>query len=229
MSRPRIGITTSYENGVQSVDHHYVKAVEDAGGLPVILPVFGSQETSDMLSQMLDGLIITGGPGITRGLLDDLPEDLPPVDPLRDQSDTLIYNAFRSDERPVMGICYGMQFINAQTGGTIYGDLARHIQTSIQHSPKRGGKEHPIKLEVGSRLRDVMGREELMSNTYHIQSVATLGAGLKPAAYSPDGVVEAIESEGGKLLGLQFHPERMTDITAPLFSDFVERCRVAVH
>jgi putative glutamine amidotransferase len=156
-------------------------------------------------------------------MVGDLPDDLDPVDPVRAQSDQYIYNTFRNtDARPVMGICYGMQFINAQAGGKIYGDLARHVKTHIQHSPKRGGKEHPVSIEVGSHLRTLLG-SEVTANTYHIQSVASVGAGLRAVAHGPDGVVEAIESDDGRLMGLQFHPERMTHVTAPLFEHFVER------
>ncbi len=223
MTRPRIGITTSYNDGTQSIDHTYIQAVEAAGGLPVIVPMLETAAAAREFSALLDGLVMTGGPAITRGLIGDLPDDINPVDPVRDTADTLIYDTF-DDSRPVLGICYGMQFINAAAGGEIYGDLTQHVQTDIQHSPKRGGQDHPVAIQLGTRLHDLLGGE-ITANTYHLQSLASVGDGLKVTATSPDGVIEGIESEDGRLIGVQFHPERMTDVTAPLFADFVARCR----
>ena len=76
-SAPRIGITTSLEGERQTLDQGYTRAVVAAGGIPIIVPIIESQQTAQALADGLDGLIITGGPGITRGLIGDLPDDLP--------------------------------------------------------------------------------------------------------------------------------------------------------
>ena len=120
MSGARIGITTSLEGERQTLDIRYAQAVEAAGGIPIIVPIIASEANARALAAVLDGLIITGGPGITRGLIGDLPADLPAVDARRDRSDALIYQAMA--DRPFLGICYGMQFANALAGGTIFGD-----------------------------------------------------------------------------------------------------------
>jgi putative glutamine amidotransferase len=205
------------------VDAAYCRAIERAAGLPIIVPILETEDAAREFSGLLDGLVITGGPGITRGLIGQLPDDLPPVDAARDQNDRLIYQTFA--ERPVLGICYGMQFINAQAGGTIYADVTKQKVGALTHSAGRGGTPHPVSLIRKSHLWDILRQDEVTVNTYHIQAVAEVGAGLRVAGYSPDGVIEAIESEDGRLIGVQFHPEKMGEAMQPLFDDFVARCR----
>lgn len=220
MTRPRIGITTSLEDGVQTLDLRYVQAVEAARGHPIIVPMLDSAEAARELADLLDGLIITGGPGITRGLIGALPEDLPPVDVRRDRSDELIYQAMA--KKPFLGICYGMQFANAQAGGTIYGDAQRQLGVEA-HSAERGASEHEIEIDPASRLSALLQAEQMRANSHHIQALADLGAGLRPVARTLDGVIEAIESEDGRILAVQFHPERMLERALPLFEDLVKR------
>lgn len=223
MQRPRIGITTSYtEEGRQALDHAYVRAIEAAGGLPLIVPMLTSDEAAHDFASLLDGLLITGGPGIVDGLVGALPVDLPPVHPVRDASDKRIFAAM--SDKPMLGICYGMQFINARAGGQIYADVQAQQPGVQPHSPGRGGVDHPVNFTPDSRLANLLGSQVLV-NTYHVQALASVGAGLRAVGYGPDGVIEAIESADGRTIGVQFHPERMDERAAPLFTDFVARCR----
>ena len=100
---PRIGITTSYKDGRQSVDVHYIRAIEQAGGLPLIVPILETADAASAFTALLDGLVLTGGPGITKGLVGDLPDDLEPVDPVRSNNDELVFGAMH--DSPILGIC----------------------------------------------------------------------------------------------------------------------------
>ena len=126
--------------------------------------------------------------------------------------------------KPFLGICYGMQFANALAGGLIHADS--QAQANAQpHSPARGRSEHEIAIAPGSRLNAIFGKARLQTNSHHIQSIARVGAGLSVSARSSDGVIEALESPDGRIMAVQFHPERMADRGLPLFAQLLRRAR----
>jgi putative glutamine amidotransferase len=220
---PCIGITTSYEDGTQQLDRRYVTAIEKAGGSPFLLPTTDSASTVDALIGQIDGLVVPGGPAVTDGLIGSRPDDLGRLDALRATSDRRWMQRCWDAGRPILGICYGMQRLNALAGGTIYGDVEAERDDTQTHSQKRGATSHPVTLAEGSRLRQWLATDTLSVNTRHLQAIATLGDGFSAAATAPDGVIEAIEHENGRIVGVQFHPERLGARTRPLFRAFLNQ------
>lgn len=217
-----VGLGTSYAKGVQRLRRDYARAVYRAGGMPLLLPLVESRKGIEALADELDALVIPGGPGITRGLEGELPAELEETAPERLRFDETMARAFLDRGKPVLGICYGMQLLNALAGGTILGDVERQLPGSLVHSEKRGGGAHPLAVERGSRLFEALGMGELQVNSYHLQAVGEVGAGYAVSARAPDGVVEAIESADGRVMGVQFHPERMGEAMDGLFRHVVE-------
>ena len=211
MDRPLIGITTSLTETSQTLQRRYVDAIEQTGGAPVIVAQTADPTAQRPLLEVLDGLVITGGPGITEGLVGRLPDDLPAVDLHRWKSDCVAFDLLREKRRPMLGICYGMQFINARLGGTLFADVQAQLGVGA-HSPKRTqgvNIMHDVSVETGSLLADLVESSSIPANSFHLQAVENVGEGLRVNARAADGLIEGIEEEGGRLLGVQFHPEAM--------------------
>lgn len=234
MSRPFIGITGSLAAAPgsyrQVVDGYYIDAVERAGGCPLILPMTARAESLRPLLDLTDGLIITGGPGITEGLAGELPHDLPPVEERRTRADTWAFETIQEQGKPILGICYGMQFINARCGGSIYADAQQQLQVGA-HSPLRNeGRDirHGMSLVDDTALAALLGRAAsgVEVNSFHIQAVKELGAGLRVNVRSADGLVEGVESEDGRIIGVQFHPEKMPGTVWERLFDHLVECAI---
>lgn len=223
LMHPRIGITTSLKDGSQCLDRRYVTAIERAGGLPLPLPMGDTNTARTEISNLLDGLVVIGGPAVTDGLVGSLPDELSTIDATRASADRAWVDLCWEAGRPILGICYGMQILNARAGGTIYGDVERQRENALTHSQKRGATTHPVRVDPSSQLHDILGTETLTVNTRHLQALASIGEGFSVSARAPDGVPEAIEHESGRIFGVQFHPERMGERMTPLFNTLVER------
>ncbi|MCZ6704804.1 MAG: gamma-glutamyl-gamma-aminobutyrate hydrolase family protein [Bacteroidetes bacterium] len=221
--KPIIGIATSFSEGEQQLDSRYVRAVVRSGGAPVVVPVFDDAEPVESFLNLVDGLLLPGGPAITKGLNGELPDDIAQSDQRRIDNDSWILEGALERNIPILGICYGMQFVNAHFGGTIYADVEVQCGLDAPHSEKRGASVHGILPELGTRLHKLLGDSVKEVNSRHIQAIEHVGTSLHVSGRAPDGVIESIESDDGRFLGVQFHPERMGSEMKPVFDFLVDR------
>ncbi len=210
--RPLIGISSYGRAGQRqtfSVPCEYVDVVRLAGGVPVILPpVEGELEVLDAIA----GLILPGGGDVdpTRYGHSVRHEANYDVSPERDQFELALARAALARRTlPMLCICRGMQLLNVALGGDLVQHIPDHFGERVLHRrPERLPVTHPVRLEPESRLAHLLGATELVVRSFHHQAVGRLGAGLRAVAWSPDGVVEAVESERHPfVVAVQWHPE----------------------
>ena len=186
----------------------YLRAVEAAGGLPVVLAP-DDPALAEALLARLDGLCLAGGPD-----LDPLGygaaerhERLGPTDRVVDAAELALAAAADAAGMPTLGICRGVQAMNVARGGTLHQHLDDHRQTR-----PAAESAHQVEVVTGTRLAALTGRDRLDVNSFHHQAVNRVGDGLRVGATACDGTIEAIEDPAHHfLLGVQWHAEGMVD------------------
>ena len=144
---------------------------------------------------------------------------------LRDAAEPLLLRAFLAADKPVLGICRGIQVMNAALGGDLYQDIK-----PFEHLPHNDhwAKVHTVTVRRGTLLSRILGQDTVLVNSQHHQAVDRVAPGFTLAALSEDGIVEAIEKpDAGFCLGVQWHPEWLSDADPAmqsLFDAFVNAC-----
>ena len=208
---PVIGITGNYNQETCTLAEGYYQSVLKAGGIPFIIPPFYETDRLGELLDRLDGIIFSGGGDINPLLLGEEPiKELHGITPERDQQELLLARLAYDRQIPMLGICKGIQVINAALGGTNYQDIHTQMEgIRIKHSQDQDRRypSHQVSLTKGSLLEKFFG-EELAVNSFHHQACKEAAPGMKVTAMSTDGVIEAIEStEFKSIMGVQWHPE----------------------
>ncbi len=215
MNQPVIGIAAGVavvEGGERLfAGAGYVRAVLQAGGCPVVLPFTGGSAQAGRHLAVVDGVVLTGGGDVAPWLYGEEPlPGLGAVWPERDAYEMALVRAAAALGRPVLAVCRGLQVANVALGGTLRQDLGGR-QGGLQHCQESGGEVagHTVAVKAGTLLHSVLRLDRLRTNSFHHQAAAAVAAGLRVCAQAADGVIEALEDAGGRLLAVQWHPERM--------------------
>lgn len=215
--RPLIGITGNYANETASLAEGYYQSVLRAGGTPMIIPPFevGDASVLEDILQPLDGIIFSGGGDPNPLLFGEEPiRELHSITPERDEQELLLVRLAYDRQIPMLGICKGIQIINAALGGTLYQDINTQAPgTRIKHSQDQDRRypSHTITIEEGSILGRLFRTDRIAVNSFHHQACREVAPCLRLSASAPDGIIEAIESNEHKsILGVQWHPETYT-------------------
>ncbi|MBX3118215.1 MAG: gamma-glutamyl-gamma-aminobutyrate hydrolase family protein [Fimbriimonadaceae bacterium] len=224
--KPIIGITVDCRYKPEDARTHgdfkqnwnYPEMIAEAGGVPFVIPPMADMNE---VAQIIDGWMIPGGDDMNASRFGE--ENHPKVvlqDPKRYDAEAALWEAVPS-EMPVLGICYGCQFLNVVRGGT----LIQHLPDVVHHENHSGGTLETISLKVGSKTAQAVGTTTPKGKSYHHQAVGRLGEGLAVSGCHEDGTIEAFEATDRPwLIAVQWHPERTPDDaeTKHLFRAFVE-------
>ena len=231
--KPIIGVTPLWDAERNSVWMlpEYLDGVRAAGGVPVVLHLAADGGDVEALADTLDGFLFTGGPDIAPALYgEDDKVGLTVLCPERDALESSLLQAVLRTDKPILGICRGIQFFNAALGGTLWQDIpSQHPSEVIHRQPKPFNT--PIhSVSLSGSLRELLGKERIMVNSHHHQAVKDLAPGLSPMAVAPDGIVEAVEMMSGSRFfwAVQWHPELLFDKdpdSLAIFQHFVSSAR----
>lgn len=208
----------------------YLRAIERAGGIPVVVPPLQVDVISALLDQVA-GVCLSGGPDLDPEAYGaSRHERLGPTWSALDAFELAVARAADSRRLPILAICRGLQVLNVARGGSLHQHLPDVVGGGINHRQLEPGNQptHAVAFDRSSRLSQILGRTESEVNSFHHQAVDRLGEGLTVSATAPDGVIEGLEGVDHEfVLGVQWHAECLVERSenAGLFSAFVEAAR----
>jgi putative glutamine amidotransferase len=216
------------------LDHTYSDAVARAGGTPIILPVTEEKKLQRRLYDLCDGILLAGGDDVDPHIFGGEPtEKTQPYNRPRDDQEIQLIKWAVKDDKPLLGICRGMQIMNVAFGGTLYQDIADEApKASATHMAAFDKKNfayiaHKLRLKPNSIIAKILGDNEIAANAYHHQAIDRLGKSLVATGWAEDDIIEAIEMPNQRFaIGIQSHPEVLEakEVThwRKLFTAFVD-------
>jgi putative glutamine amidotransferase len=230
MRRPIVGVSTSsacaaWDSWINTpatiLPETYTTRIVEAGASPVLL---FSGSNPDYIVDLLDGIVLVGGPDVSPETYGAVPEASTQVpDHRRDSFEFALVVTATQRDLPLLAICRGLQVLNVVRGGTLHQHLPDVVDHE-RHSPGPGlYGETRVEFERGSTLARLLGTTTRIVDCYHHQGIDHLGEGLVVAGRANDGAIEAIEDPSLRfMVGVQWHPEVRGD--AALFRSFAEAC-----
>lgn len=212
----------------------YIEAIEQAGGIPIMIPLGLETEDLKRVLALLDGVLLPGGGDVDPARYHE------PMNPLikridheRDQMEIVAAQTAVAQQKPLLAICRGHQVLNVALGGTLWADIASQMPGGIEHdfnnTHPRNFQAHQVTIEPDSLLAAHLGATETAVNSLHHQGIRDLAPELRAVAAAADGLIEGVEVSGHPFaIGVQWHPEWLVNDNPAmigLFRGFVEAAR----
>jgi putative glutamine amidotransferase len=244
--RPLIAVSTSEVRTVEAVTPTpqgeppqqemslglaYVRAIENAGGIPVVVPPVLHPDRIPELLDRVDGLCLSGGPDLDPESYGAPRHPLTgPTERTLDVFELALTRAADARQLPILAVCRGMQLLNVARGGTLHQHLPELVGARIDHRQLMSGSRptHWVSLAPTGKVAAISGRRRLKVNSFHHQAIDVLGEGLVVTGRASDGTVETMEAvDRDFVVGVQWHAESLTRRPghAALFRAFVESAR----
>lgn len=207
----------------------YFDAIEEAGGIPIMLPLTDDQDALETCARMCHGFLFTGGQDVSPSVYNAevLFNNVEPAK-ARDDMECILMDLALSMDKPVLGICRGLQFLNAYLGGTLYQHHPAEHPSAINHQQKAPYDipVHKNLLIPGTPLHTLLGKEELAVNSCHHQAVKDLAPSLTLMSTSEDGLIEgAYMKDKTFVWAVQWHPEfshKVDEDSRKIFAAFLK-------
>lgn len=229
-----IGVIPLYDDEKDSIWmlQGYFDSLKAAGAIPVMLPLHLEEDEFEQIKDFFDGWLFTGGHDVNPKVYGEKASKkcgVPNDD--RDALESMVFKTAVAEDKPVLGICRGIQIINAFMGGTLYQDLDSERESNVEHhmAPPYDRIQHSVSIVTNTPLYELLNKKEIGVNSYHHQAIKKLGDGLEAMAVSEDGLIEAVYSPDKKYLwALQWHPEfsyKADDNSMKILNTFTNACK----
>ncbi len=230
MSGPIIGVMPLWDDDKESMWMlpGYFEGIRQEGGIPIMLPLSSDVQEIDQLMTMCDGILFTGGHDVSPSLYGETPLSCVSCCDVRDKMEMIVLKKVIADNKPALGICRGIQFINAALGGTLYQDLPTQFSSETEHhqTPPYDIPVHAVEIIRDTPLHQCLKKDNMRVNSYHHQAVKKTAPVLKPMAIAEDGLVEGLYMPDHRFLwAIQWHPEfsyANDDNSKRIFGAFVQ-------
>ncbi len=228
MRRPVVGVMPLWDEKKDSIWMlpGYLNGIREAGAIPFIFPLTDDMKEIGQLMVMCDGILLTGGQDVSPDMYGEEPQSGTECCRKRDMMEMAVLDVALSTDMPVLGICRGIQFLNAYLGGTLYQDLPEQHPSDVEHhqSAPYDSSSHDVRILKDTPLYSLLGSDVISVNSYHHQAVKDLSKRLMPMAESPDGLCEAAYMPDRTFVwAVQWHPEfsyRNDDNSIKIFKAF---------
>lgn len=211
--RKVIGIIPLYDDEKESywMLPGYMKMLEAENAIPLMLPLTSKAEELDYFLEICGGFLLTGGHDVSPSVYHAVKEPWCGLCcEIRDEMERYILNKAIEQDKSALGICRGIQFMNACYGGTLFQDLVTEHTSCIDHhmKPPYDRVAHQVTVQKDTPLYNILGKEQIGVNSYHHQAIKKLSSKFQTMAFSEDGLIEGIYMPSHKfVVGVQWHPE----------------------